>query len=219
MQKAADKRAGYELLYTGNAGLIHRIANKYAAYADIDDLKQEAYFALMAAVEHYREAAGAFSTYFAKVLCRRFSRYINSNKLLGVGSTDVPCGEDEDNTILELLPGSGNMAEQVTDDIFMRQVSAALWEAVDELPGNEAQIIRQQYQQDRQSPDICCRLGISMSEYRKEHRRAMQQLRKEGSRGILKEYADEYIYSAGIRNYNFKTTWTSSTEYVALKRL
>ena len=66
---------------------------------------------------------------------------------------------------------------------------------------------------------VCEELGQSEHEVKRLHRKAINTLRKKADNDIVGEYADEYIYNAGLRNYNFHTTWTSSTEYVALKRL
>ena len=43
-----------EQLYLQNRSFIYQQAKKYAAYADMDDLMQEAYFGLHEAVKHYK---------------------------------------------------------------------------------------------------------------------------------------------------------------------
>ena len=58
-QLVARIRAGVDtadnmlILYEQNHGFIHKMALKYSGYAEIEDLKQEAYIGLCAAVEHY----------------------------------------------------------------------------------------------------------------------------------------------------------------------
>lgn len=53
-----------ELLWQQNSGLIHEHAVKYKGLAEIDDLKQEAFFGFLEAVEKYDESRGAtFATY------------------------------------------------------------------------------------------------------------------------------------------------------------
>ena len=274
VQRSDNKIKYYELLYKKNYGLICKIAHKYSMQADIDDLIQEAYFALVAAAENYRETAGAFSTYFSKVLIRHINRYryksagihipeaeqANTERFImsvdkyiseygkeptaaemavitgmpikrirelqkyaamrKVTSLDVKTGEEGTNGLIDLLPGDTDMEEREVYNLYMEHVNNALWAAVDALPGNEGDIIRHQYKNGLDSFEICDRLHLSADEFRKGQRSAIRHLRKVGNKkGILREYADEYIYNAGIRNYNFHTTWTSSTEHVAIKRL
>ncbi len=66
-------------LWQQNRGMIHKIANRYRAYADIDDLEQEGYLGLCDAVEHYDPAAGVkFITYALYWLKQRMRRYIEN---------------------------------------------------------------------------------------------------------------------------------------------
>ena len=45
-------------LWQQNQGFIHKMAVRYSGFAEIEDLKQEAYIGLCAAVEHYDEDKG-----------------------------------------------------------------------------------------------------------------------------------------------------------------
>lgn len=62
-------------LWEQNKGFIYKIATKYQAYAELEDLKQEGYFGLCEAVEHYDAVLGvSFINYAAfwikQVMCR-----------------------------------------------------------------------------------------------------------------------------------------------------
>ena len=71
---------GMEQLYMQNKGIIHKIALKYAAYAEIDDLMQEAYLGLYTAAMHYDCSAGVkFITYAYRWICQAVTRYIENN--------------------------------------------------------------------------------------------------------------------------------------------
>lgn len=79
-QQNIDVIDGMEQLYIQNKGIIHKIALKYAAYAEIDDLMQEAYLGLYTATMHYDCSAGVkFITYAYRWICQAVTRYIESN--------------------------------------------------------------------------------------------------------------------------------------------
>ncbi len=65
-----------EQLYNQNRGLIYKYAKKFSAYAELDDLMQEGYIALMNAIKGFDIACGyKFTTYLTKALMRHLSRY------------------------------------------------------------------------------------------------------------------------------------------------
>jgi RNA polymerase primary sigma factor len=67
-------------LYSQNEKYIKKIASKYKAYADIDDLMQESYFGLIRAVEQWTPDGGAsFSSYAYIVIENVIRRYISDN--------------------------------------------------------------------------------------------------------------------------------------------
>ncbi len=84
-QLVARIRAGVDtadnmlILYEQNHGFIHKMALKYSGYAEIEDLKQEAYIGLCAAVEHYDEDKGvAFISYAGFWIKQTMQRYIDN---------------------------------------------------------------------------------------------------------------------------------------------
>ena len=84
-QLVARIRAGVDtadnmlILYEQNHGFIHKMALKYSGYAEIEDLKQEAYIGLCEAVEHYDEDKGvAFISYAGFWIKQTMQRYIDN---------------------------------------------------------------------------------------------------------------------------------------------
>lgn len=66
-------------LWQQNKGFIHQMAVKYSNYAEVEDLKQEAYFGLCKAVEHYDADMGvAFINYAAFWIKQAIQRYIDN---------------------------------------------------------------------------------------------------------------------------------------------
>lgn len=66
-------------LWQQNKGFVHQMAVKYSNYAEVEDLKQEAYFGLCKAVEHYNADMGvAFINYAALWIKQVMQRYIDN---------------------------------------------------------------------------------------------------------------------------------------------
>lgn len=65
------------VLYGQNRGLIIQIAKKYQGYAEFDDLMQESYLGLCAAVDRWnRDGGAAFSTYAVYWIRQQLKRYV-----------------------------------------------------------------------------------------------------------------------------------------------
>ena len=273
IQAGTDVQYNSERLYIQNTGFIYGIAKKYAAYEDIDDLMQEAYFGLMAAVRGYRPGEASFLVYASYWIKQAVMRYVHGNGAVSMGektaadlmrykklydeyvscngekppqehtarqmgisvervkelelyayrcsvsSIDKVCSEDENSTIGYLLTGSEGREDDTVDKVFRQHVYTELWQRVGELEQKQAQAIKERYQNDRTQEAAAAIIGVSREQLRQLQNKAMRRLRESCRGGIIGQYADEYIYSAGIKNYNFRTSWTSSTEHVALKRL
>ena len=60
--------------------IIHKIVNQYKAYAEEEDLEQEGYLGLSAAVDHYNPDEGVAFLHYASFWIKQYmSRYIKSN--------------------------------------------------------------------------------------------------------------------------------------------
>ena len=67
-------------LWQQNRGFIHKIVNQYKAYAEEEDLEQEGYLGLSAAVVHYNPDEGVTFLHYASFWIKQYmSRYIKSN--------------------------------------------------------------------------------------------------------------------------------------------
>ena len=67
-------------LWQQNRGFIHKVVNQYKAYAEEEDLEQEGYLGLSAAVDHYNPDEGVTFLHYASFWIKQYmSRYIKSN--------------------------------------------------------------------------------------------------------------------------------------------
>lgn len=262
-------------LWQQNRGYIHKIVNSYKNYAEEDDLQQEGYLGLSAAVDHYSQNEGVpFISYAAYWIRQRIVRYIKSNgtvrlpehmhgsirdykamvskwqRDLGrkpsdreirhylcisqekleniekaaqmgkIGSLDVPVGEDEDNSLYDLLPGSGNEEEAVLDKVQQEQLSKVLWGLVDVLPGQQPSVIRARYQGGMTLKAIADTEGVTLEAIRQQEQKGLRELRKPSRSNQLKPFLlEDHIYSKALKGNGvgaFRRTWTSSTERLAL---
>ena len=68
------------LLWQSNKGYIFKIANKYKAYGELEDLEQEGFLGLCDAIEHYDPDEGVlFMSYAGYWIHQNISRYVKSN--------------------------------------------------------------------------------------------------------------------------------------------
>ena len=73
-------------LWQQTKAYIYKVAKRYSGYAEMDDLMQEGYLGLNAAVEHYKPDQGTkFISYLTFWLKMRMQRYIENN-----GSVRLP---------------------------------------------------------------------------------------------------------------------------------
>lgn len=79
IQQGANRKENLMVLYQQNYGLITKTAQKFAAYTELDDLLQEAFFAVTAAADHFDPAKGSFSTYLSVWLRDAFCSYISNH--------------------------------------------------------------------------------------------------------------------------------------------
>lgn len=90
-------------LWQQNQGFVHKMAVRYSGFAEVEDLKQEAYIGLCAAVEHYDEEKGVpFVNYAGFWIKQIMQRYIDN-----CGSTvRIPVGQGRKFRSTEEFPTS-----------------------------------------------------------------------------------------------------------------
>ncbi len=134
-----------------------------------------------------------------------------------MGSLDVPVGDGEDGSLYDLLPGQEGPESEVVDRLQQEQLAAAIWGAVDTLPGKQPAVIRMRYQEGLTLKETGQATGVTIEQARQTQNKALRALRwrKYG----LEAFLDERIYSAALKGNGverFNQTWTSSTERAAL---
>ena len=161
--------------------------------------------------------------YFYGVSEKILDKVHKARVMAQIGSLDVPVGEETENTLYDLLPSPTDSTEQSLDKIYAEQLRAILWSMVEELPGNEPEIIRKRYREELTFKEIGQQLGISVEAVRQCEKKGLRELRKPSKARILREFLEDgWIYNSALHGNgvsSFNRTWTSSTERTALKSL
>lgn len=263
-------------LWEQNQGFLSMLANKYKSAADYDDLMQEGFLGLCAAVEHFQPDKDAlFLTYAKFWIQQHMLRYISRNSPVGINlyhrarkyrrfvsqfaqeygrepdaaeacyflrvskrelqtvtdaaykldtaSLDAFVGEDQETTLVDLLPGDTDVEGSVLDEVQQEELAAVLWPMVDALPGKIPVVLRAKYQGRKTLKEIGEEEGCTLENVRQIERKGMSELRKshrvrELRPFLLTEEQEAAAYRGnGVEAFN--RTWTSSTERVALERV
>lgn len=230
-----------------NEKLIDWIAGRYKMYSELDDLKQEAAIALMEAAKCYATDSGiTFKTYAINSMRWTLYRYIqNYGSVIRIpaGEKDKARKEGSDNcflhqmarramfvdsldrqidgtdelTVADGIAGTADIADGITDTAAASQLSGELWHEVDALEEMQREVICRKYKQGMAIGDIARDIGTDKSTVRYASDKAIRILhRNRRVRHIAEEMG--ILSSAFHGSYgNFSHTFTSSTEYAAMR--
>lgn len=131
---------------------------------------------------------------------------------------------DEDSvTVGDMVADDVDIEAYVLEDVQHEQLKAVLWPLVDALPGNQGQVLRQRFQENRTLKDTGKNIGVTIEQVRQIEAKAMRGLRCSRNAKLLKTFLDdERVYSIGLSGTgleSFNRTWTSSTERAAIYML
>lgn len=221
IQQAKDGNArAIAAIYTQNTGLIFRYVHRYeCARYPIDDLMQEAYFALVRAVKAYDAESGLqFSTYLGNALRWYFARYIKQDKgRRDLCVLDAPISEDGDATRGELIADEGAEFEA---EALERAAQAPVFDWVRQTLAEQeplcCEVVYRRYLHNQSMQQIAEACGCTVSEARAAMSKAFRALRNPKSK--LNRLKDEYVpifRHVGLEE--FKHTQTSAVEWAAMK--
>ena len=138
-------------------------------------------------------------------------------------STDVSIGEDKSISLIEQLQDYNTDVEgEALDNVEREELKRDIWECVERLPQNHAEVLIRHFKNQEQYKDIAEDLEISYQQVTQRKIEAFRKMR-EDARTIrqLRPYLDnvrgESFKGNGVGTFN--RTWTSSTERIVLKRL
>ena len=130
-------------------------------------------------------------------------------------SINEDVGDEEDCCLGDLVASDHNLEEDVCRRMDYEIMKDALWSAVDQLPENQADIIRKRYQENMTLREAGECIGTSFNWVRTLEQKALRTLRIPSECEKFKSYFEEYIsaspiYHVGVQQ--FQRTWSSSVE-------
>lgn len=177
-------------------------------------------------VKEYRKEYGREPS--ERELCR--SLYVSREKLreikknarmAKIRSLSEPMNVDEDISLGDSIASDQNMEEDVCRELDYDIMQKALWKVVDDLPKQQAAVIRMRYQEHMTLDTVGQNMGVSRERVRQEEAKAFRKLRLPHKSIGYKDYFEQYISASPIYHVGvsrFSSTWTSATEELALRR-
>lgn len=217
-------------VYLKAVDTVNALKRKSAVF-DADDLTQSGYFAMLEAVKLWDSTAErSFISYFTLHLKNAFAEtggWKTSKQKreweTTIISLDAPIDEESDATLADIIPDTRNDFEALDEAIFRENFCDELYAAIDELPKDQAEIVRGIFLKGISATKLAKEKGVS--------RTYIHHLKRDGLRTLqakimlmppasaLRRYVDErtrWHYSVGIKQ--FTATRTSSVEKIVLER-
>ena len=194
---------------------------------EVDDLVQEAYFAMLRAVDYYNAERGGFlgilelccKTAFAEVAGYRRSGQ-RADALARSISGDAPLSEDDDFTLLDTIPADGPEVEDAaTAGMYRQQLHDALDHALAELTTRQETILRRRYYRGETQEAIAADLNCTHANVGDQERAALRRLYDARALNGLGEFLETYTnYYAHTGLSSFKRTGASAVEAITIRR-
>lgn len=219
-------------LYQNNIKAIYKICNKFKnEHTDIDELMQEAYFALIIAVQAYnKNTEYKFLTYLIKALEWHFIRYVKRNnhkrELLTLDAPITNDGES-DETKADLIPDetASEEFEKLIDDIAFSDVFDETKIILDKYTKNHGiktplyNYIADYYINDMTYNEIADKYNVSKSAIEQGLKKAYRALRNPMYNKKLKSIFCDVIGQSICRSgfSFFQTSGMSSVEWAIIE--
>lgn len=197
----------------------------------MEDLKQEGFFAVQYAAEHYSPDKGSFTTYLALSLQRQIGKVIlgghvrrvtaedgrevqiSADVLNSCTSLDTPLSDDAvdgSGTLGDLQPDPAASAEfeAAEDDIYTEELHTALEEALNKLAQREAKVIRGIYWEGQRLADLAAAEGVATSRIGQTRQDALRKLARNPQ---LRHWHDEAISVRAWRGTGFGAWYGSGS--------
>lgn len=152
----------------------------------LEDLQQEAFFALWDAVKAYKPEKGyQLTTYLSRATENRFRACMGiRGKADALNHADrlerpIP-GEEEGRQQGDTIPDEQAQAalEAVDDSAQQEQLQAILGETLEALPAPQGDVLRLRFLGQRTRQQTAHALGLTLADVRREEQRALAQLRR-----------------------------------------
>ena len=189
-------------------GLFYKRYNEHrertaAAGITQEDLQQEAYFALLEAVQAFSPEKGyRLTTYFGFLVMTRFASLVGlrtpaqrKRPLDNAESMDEALPGAEDITRGEVIPDPSalQMLRGVEDDLYTAQLHSALEVCLASMEAGHAAMLRARYYKQLTAVQIAAATGYELATVRQLEQRAMRAARHPQNMRRLRQYREEIM--------------------------
>lgn len=194
---------------------------------EFDDLYQSGYFALVAAVDGYKPECGAFSTWFMYHLKTAFAEATGYRTQRGRNdplnnsiSLDTPLSDDMDSDDLMAItpdPSGMNGLDVAEEVIYRQQLHDALEKALDAIPEQYSEVLRQRHYEGLSLAQIGEIWGTTPERVRQMEYKAIRYIHRPSIACHLRPFQD-YDFYCGTGLSTFQHTGMSIQErYLVLE--
>lgn len=137
-----------------------------------------------------------------------------------ISSIDKLVSDSENLTLGDTIADTNDLESSVVDELADKQLKELLWSEVDSLPGDTSEVMRKRYINNMTLAAVGETMGVTRERIRQIEAKGLRKLRcRRNFIQRVKEFdvIQTRAYSGGVSSFN--RTWTSSTEYVAMKLL
>lgn len=167
---------------------------------EFDDLFDSGYFAMLEAVKYFKPETGyKFLTFLGNSLKNAFNETITGrarvkkyDPLKSAISLDTPIGDDEEQTLGNILADDTDIAESVIESITRQELHNDLEAALKTLESTEEKVIRLYYYYGLNLERIAEELNVTGTEVGIIKSSALRKLRKPDIRKLLEKHIDAY---------------------------
>lgn len=194
----------------------HHILNGGGNHAvDVDDLTQCGYYAVLEAVKYYSPCGGyKFTTYLDKTLKKAFRealgiRTSKRDPCASAASLDVPCGEDDETPLLDLIDSHDTSMIQVDESVYNQELRRELTTILQQLPEAEREVLTLQYFFGISYREQAETKGVSLQSIAQRADAAFERIRRNPKQmRVLSEFMPEYDFDP--YRHTGLTSWATS---------
>lgn len=152
---------------------------------------------------------------------KEYDKLMDAVEKSEISSLNSPVqGLDDEQELVDTIADKTDMVDGIINRAISTQMKCDVWNVVDTLPENQPEVIRLRYQKGLTRKAIGELCGVGADKIVTIENKALAELRKPSRRRKLEPYAEDMISSHAYHGSGvslFRHTWTSSTEYGALK--
>lgn len=224
-ERLCDLWQQVERFVSMQAGKRARKLNGFGGVTE-DDLYQTGFLAMVAAAEKYDPDAGmsfigflAFylRSYFAEAAGHRTSRRDSLNFSVGL---EEPVPGTDDLTISDMVEDASAAAdfEDVEHKIWLEQLHAALDRALEQIPEEEADVLRRRFYDEQTISQISEEVGIEANAVRQRERNGLCSIRIRKVRRDLEQFIElKTPYYTGTGLASFRSNGSQPERLVILR--